>query len=239
MFSASSSQRSSFGSSAAGLAIVLIAAATVGCKSGSSWTSKPSWWTFGGSGEDPAKLASAPPAPTDVTKPSAAAKPYPTTTTPEGYVLENAQRAPGSQVASTSPAPAVAATEPAAITYGTTPPAPAAAATPPAAAPQIASSTAGGLTGIAPQVGPYGAPPGGAPSEQKLPPMSSGFGEPAAVAAAAPAAAPAAFGAPPAASPVDPSGVRVADARGSDAWAAAPAAAAAAAASADSRYGSV
>jgi hypothetical protein len=63
--------------------VVLLAVAAVGCKSGSSWTAKPSWWTFGGSGEDPAKLAAAPPATTDATKPSATAKPYPTTTTPQ------------------------------------------------------------------------------------------------------------------------------------------------------------
>lgn len=209
-----SSQRFSFGPSARGLFVVLVAVAAVGCKSGSSWTAKPSWWTFGSSGEDPAKLVAAPPASTDVTKPSATAKPYPTTTTPEGYVLENAQREGQTQVASSaSQAPTTPAAEPAAITYGSKP---AAVAATPAPPPQMAAASAGGsnLSGIAPQIGPYGAPPGSAPLEQTLPSSVPGSSV--------------------ATAPAEAAGVRVADARGADSWAAAPAAASPM--SGDSRY---
>lgn len=222
-------QRVGFGPAGRGLFVLLIAAAAVGCKSGGSWTAKPSWWTFGGSGDDPAKLAAAPPAITDVTKPSAAAKPYPTTTTPEGYVMENAQRAGQGQVASAAAqAPTTPATEPAAVTYGSKPVMPA-----PAAPPQVASAPAGAgnLAGIAPQVGPYGAPPTAAPLEQTLPSAAAGgaFG------ASSSAVPPAGYAQTPQAPPADPAAVRVADARGADSWASAPAAPPVAAG--DSRYG--
>lgn len=215
-------QRVGFGPSARGLIVLLVAVAAVGCKSGSSWTAKPSWWTFGGSGDDPAKLAAAPPATTDTTKPSAAHTPYPTTTTPEGYVMENAQRAGQTQVASASQPTTAPAAEPPAVTYGSKPPVSAT----PSPPPQMAAASAGGgtLSGIAPQVGPYGAPPGTSPLEQTLPPSTtpaSSFG------AAPPAAAEA--------------GVRVADARGAESWSPAPPAASAAppatSAAGDSRYG--
>ena len=231
MITASASQRFPYGPTARGVAVVLVALAVVGCKSGSSWTAKPSWWTFGGTGDDPAALASAPTTPTDVTKPSAAAKPYPTTTTPEGYVVENAQRAGQSQVATASPQPQPPA-EPAAVTYGTKPPAP---VEPPAAAasPQIAASSGatGGLSSITPQVGPYGSVPGAvAPADQSLPSSSGGFA--AAAPAAMPAAAGAAFGAG-----LQPEGAatRVADARGAESWG--TSAASPPPAAGDSRYG--
>jgi|APCry1669188879_1035177.scaffolds.fasta_scaffold04321_3 hypothetical protein len=223
-------QRVGFGPSARGLCVLLIAAAAVGCKSGSSWTAKPSWWTFGGSGDDPAKLAAAPPAITDVTKPSAAAKPYPTTTTPEGYVMESAQRAGQGQVASAAPqVPTTPAAEPAAVTYGSKPVTPAPASPPP----QVASafSGAGNLSGIAPQVGPYGAPPTAAPLEQTLPSAASGG----ALGSSSSAMPPAAYAAAPQAPAADPAGVRMADARGADSWASAPPAPPAAIG--DSRYG--
>jgi hypothetical protein len=55
---------------------------------------KPSWWSFGGSAAaDPAELASAPAFEGDVKKPSDSAKPYPTTTTPNGYVLNDDAKA--------------------------------------------------------------------------------------------------------------------------------------------------
>lgn len=231
MITASASQRTLFGPIARGAAIVLVALAVVGCKSGSSWTAKPSWWTFGGSGEDPAKLASAPPAPTDVTKPSAAAKPYPTTTTPEGYVVENAQRAGQSQVAAA--APQQPAAESAVVTYGTKPPA--AVAPPASTTPQVAASSgsAGGLSSITPQVGPYGGVPGtAAPADQSLPSAGGGF------ASAAPAAMPAATGAAFGASlQPDAPATRVADARGSESWGT-PAAVPPPSTAGDSRYGS-
>ena len=229
MITASASQRFSYGPTARGAAVVLVALAVVGCKSGSSWTAKPSWWTFGGTGDDPAALASAPTTPTDVTKPSAAAKPYPTTTTPEGYVVENAQRAGQSQVATTSPQPQPPA-ESAVVTYGTKPPAPVEPPAPPAAAPQIAGSSGatGGLSSITPQVGPYASLPGAAaPADQSLPSSSGEF------AAAAPAAAGGAFGAA-----LQPEGTptRVADARGSESWGT-PAASPPPPTAGDSRYG--
>lgn len=219
-----------------GVAIVLAAAVAGGCKSGSSWTAKPSWWTFGDASKDPATLASAPPAPTDVTKPSASAKPYQTTTTPEGYVLENVQRTGQPQVAAATSSPV----EPAAVTYGSTPVAPPAAAAVASQAAVAPAAAAGSLSSITPQVGPYGSAPGSSPSDQSLP-ATSAAGSPAPLGAhvSAPAPTPpstaAAFGAPAAMSPgFDPAGTRVADARGSEAW---PAAAAPAVGAGDSRYG--
>ncbi|MFM1996635.1 MAG: hypothetical protein RLZZ111_1022 [Planctomycetota bacterium] len=219
-----------------GIVLVLAAAVAGGCKSGSSWTAKPSWWTFGDASKDPAALASAPPAPTDVTKPSAAAKPYPTTTTPEGYVLDNAQRSGAPQVAATTSSP----TEPAAVTYGSAPVAPPAAA-PLASQAAVAPAAAGSLSSITPQVGPYGSAPGSSPSDQSLPATSTaGYPAPlgaqdSAPAPTAPPSTVSAFGAPAATTPgFDPAGTRVADARGSEAW---PTPSAPAAGGGDSRYG--
>jgi hypothetical protein len=217
---------------AAGGAVVLVVALATGCKSGTSSSMTPSWWSFGSSKADNAALASAPPAPTDVTKPSSTAKPYPTTTTPEGYVLESGKQSPG-QVAVASAAVAERApTEPVAVTYGSTPPAATAAATP--ATPATATSS---LSSITPQVGPYGAAPQSSLGpDQPLPtPSSPAFA--AAPPAAVPAAA-AAVSAPPAAAPESRfggAGTRVADARGADGWAAPPPAATPAAPG-DSRY---
>ncbi len=200
------------------IALAFAAAVAGGCKSGSSWTAKPSWWTFGDASKDPAALASAPPAPTDVTKPSAAAKPYPTTTTPEGYVLDKAQAAGTTNVAA---AAVSAPVEPAAVTYGSTPvAAPVASQT--AAASPAAATVPGSLSSISPQVGPYGGAPGSSPIDQSLPATSTA-GYPASLAAspaASPAlAAPAAAVGVAAASPgFDPAGTRVADARGADSW---------------------
>jgi hypothetical protein len=126
------------------LAVAASSLAT-GCKSG-SWAAKPAWWSFGqnqpaaGSG-----LAAAPTFEGDATKPSATAKPYPTTSTPQGYVLDGAGRPPAADAAP--------------VTYGVTPPPAAAPAnlaqwSPPAAAP-----AAGSTGGIAPQVGPYATNP--------------------------------------------------------------------------------
>ena len=161
MITASKWQRFLTGTAIRGTVAMAVAIAAVGCKSGSTWTAKPSWWTFGGGPEDAAKLASAPPAPTDVTKPSAAAKPYPTTTTPDGYVLNNSQATGQSQ-------PAVPTTP------ESRPTAPAQVAT--AGGPQT------GLSSITPQVGPYGSSP--AP---QAPDTASAFGAAAGTAAADPA----------------------------------------------------
>jgi hypothetical protein len=221
-----SSQQSLFGTACRAAAAVLVLLA-VGCKSGSSWTAKPSWWSFGG--DDPAKLASAPPAPGDVAKPSSTAKPYPTTSTPEGYVLENAQRSGDAPAVAASPVVTSPATPPAVVTYGAKPAQPPAlAATSPAAPP--AADQPSGLSSISPQVGPYAAPPATPPvSDQPLPTTAASF-------ATAPPAEPAMAAVPPTAaidSRFGGAGPRVADARGSDAWSQPPAAAPAAT---DSRY---
>ena len=218
------------------IALAFAAAVAGGCKSGSSWTAKPSWWTFGDASKDPAALASAPPAPTDVTKPSAAAKPYPTTTTPEGYVLDKAQAAGTTNVAA---AAVSAPVEPAAVTYGSTPVAAPVASQTAAASPPAAATVPGSLSSISPQVGPYGGAPGSSPIDQSLPATSTaGYSASlAASPAASPAlAAPAAAVGVAAASPgFDPAGTRVADARGADSWPA-PATTAPAGVG-DSRYG--
>jgi len=216
---------------AAGSAVVLVAAVAGGCKSGSSWNAKPSWWTFGGSPADAAALASAPAAPTDVTKPSASSKPYPTTTTPEGYVLESAKQAGGQVADATAAVPDRPAAETAAVTYGSTPP-PTSAAARPAPAVDTAGGAPTGLSSISPQVGPYGtAPQSALQPDQPLPTPSSP-----AYAGAPAAASAAAFAAPAAASEsrFDGGATRVADARAADGWAAPPPAAPPAAG--ESRY---
>lgn len=125
------------------VALVTSAAAiAAGCKSG-SWGSKPSWWSFGGSAPNES-LAAAPTFKSDVPKPSEAAKPYPTTETPQAYELSEATRTEPPA----GPATAGGLVEPASVTYGTTRPAS------PATAP--ATATAGGQQpAAAPQVGPY------------------------------------------------------------------------------------
>ena len=119
---------------AAAAVLILLAA---GCKSGGSWNAKPSWWSLGS--DDPAKAATAPS--TDIVKPSTTSSRYPTTSTPEGYVIEGGQRDGGAQTVAATTAPATPAAAAAAVTYGTKPvdppafaSAPAAPATPPAAA---------------------------------------------------------------------------------------------------------
>ena len=213
MITASKWQRFLTGTAIRGTVAMAVAIAAVGCKSGSTWTAKPSWWTFGGGPEDAAKLASAPPAPTDVTKPSAAAKPYPTTTTPDGYVLNNSQATGQSSPASAAPQ-LQSPVEPAAVTYGSQPAVPTTPESRPTAPAQVA--TAGGpqtgLSSITPQVGPYGSSP--AP---QAPDTASAFGAAAGTAAA------------------DPAGTRVADARGANSWSTPPAAVST---TNESRYGS-
>jgi hypothetical protein len=206
-------------------AVALLVLVAVGCKSGSSWTAKPSWWSPGN--DDPAKLASAPPAPTDVAKPSSTAKPYPTTSTPEGYVLENAQRDPTAPALAASPVETSPAAPAQAVTYGTKPAAPPAYdSAPPAAGPSPAQPSA--LSSITPQVGPYGTPPVAPPAgDQPLPTPTASYAasppmEPAMAAVPAAAAVDSRFGA-----------ARVADARGSDSWSQPPAAVPGAT---DSRY---
>jgi hypothetical protein len=142
---------------------------SVGCKTGSSFT-KPSWWTLGGTPKaDADALAAAPPYGGDIKKPSESAKPYPTTSTPSGYVITGTG----------SPTDAVAqqfqsAQPQAPVVYGSTPP------PQPALAASTASPPSGGFaqqpaaSSIAPQVGPYAALAGDTipPPGQPLPPIS-------------------------------------------------------------------
>lgn len=189
------------------VAILAVSAATSGCKMGTAGT-RPSWWTFGGTPKDDAdKLAAAPSFSGDVTKPSATAKPYPTTGTPNGYVIDGATK-PG--------AAAVAATAPTAVTYGVAPPTakpdPVEMATAPTRS-DAAAGTIPPLTSVAPQVGPYAslpADPAAAAGVAEPPPLQAIAGG--AASAAAPTVGASSSLTPPAAPQ------RMADARGSAAW---------------------
>lgn len=172
---------------------LLATAATFGsgCRSGTSSMSAPSWWSFGGNGADPSKLATAPPfdepskvakADGKIQKPSETATPYPTTSTPNGYALAGGT-ASGSATASTTPA-----VPPPAVTYGTSipspPPAQTSVATAPAAEPPASGFSGGGYqtpAAVTPQVGPYaslsGQPPAAA-SAQASPPVSPPASDP-------------------------------------------------------------
>lgn len=142
--------------------LVACSFAATGCQSGMSMT-KPSWWKFGGGGTggDAAKLAAAPSFSTDAKKPSETNSPYPTTSTPNGYVIT------GSNAAGSGPA-TQAATSIGPVVYGSAPPASTAAAAPaasPAAQPQV---------GAAAQTGPYATLAGETipPPGQPLPPIA-------------------------------------------------------------------
>jgi protein transport protein SEC31 len=205
------------------LGLVVVASLATGCKSG-SWGAKPSW--LGGT-PPTAALTSAPSfdKDKDIAKPSEAAKPYPTTSTPEGYALSDATKTEGGQPAVGRTASLV---EPTSVTYGATP---APAATPPAAPPAAAVAE----TAVAAQVGPYGslqpqsaAPPtvgsidpaGAATAGMAKAPA---FGEASPPIAQAPAAqAPAADVPPPQGPATQPPGARYADARAAQGWAASP-----------------
>lgn len=134
-----------------------------GCKSGASLSKPSSWWTLGGS-KDPAQLASAPPfadgGTTDgnVAKPSSMASPYPTTTTPQGYVMNDAKVAPASAPttarASAQQLPNYPSTDDAApVTYGQ--PVPTPMMYPDTAEMAGAAAAGGAVGGIATQAGPY------------------------------------------------------------------------------------
>lgn len=148
----------------------LLVALAAGCKSG-TWAVKPPSWGLGGAASA-SSPAEAPALEKDVTKPSAMAKPYPTTDTPEAYSLAGT---PGT-VPTTAPL-----IEPSSVTYG---------AAAPAAQPSPQPLQQPDPVG--PQVGPYASlQPAAAPAVAGV--------DPAAAATAGLAAAPA-FGeaAPPA-----------------------------------------
>jgi len=156
------------------LACALVAAAATGCKSGAAMT-KPSWWSFkGDSSSDSAKLASAPRFEGDTRKPSETAKPYPTTSTPNGYVIAGTggQDVAAGQIQPPSPQQPVV--------YGQTPPpAPAAPAMTAGMAPATPVGVVGSPAQPAAQVGPYASlggdqiPPAGQPLPNIAPLSSS------------------------------------------------------------------
>jgi hypothetical protein len=200
----------------------------VGCKTGTAFT-KPSWWTFGGGKSDAGTLAAAPPYEGDIQKPSEIAKPYPTTSTPSGYVISGSSGAAGLAAQGQSPQPT------APVVYGTAPPAP---ALPPAStaalpsAPPVSGGPSVGGSSFGPQVGPYATlagdtiPPPGQPlppiGPSSMPAMPAETPLPGLATSAFPPAA-----APPQAAAYDPATTRMADSRFS-----APAAAVAAPAAA-------
>jgi hypothetical protein len=191
---------------------------TVGCKTGTSFA-KPSWWTLGGGKADAGTLAAAPPYEGDIKKPSETAKPYPTTSTPNGYVITGSAGATGLAAQGQSPQPT------APVVYGSTPPAPALPSASTAALPAAPTGVGGPATGgssLGPQVGPYATLAGDTipPPGQPLPPIgpSSMPAAPTAVPTEAPlpgmagSAFPAAV--PPSqASSFEPAAARMADSR--------------------------
>lgn len=199
--------------------IVVWACFAGGCKSG-TWGAKPSWWTFGGSGQDPAKLAAAPAFEGAIPKPSETAKPYPTTTTPNGYVLGD-KPAAGQVATAGAQSPSI---DPPTVTYGSRPAADAGPSANTPASGFAAAPAAAGRSPVTPQVGPYASLPG-EPQQPPLaaipqPPSHNDGGLPPLGAEAGFASAAAAAGPP----------ARVADARNADSWPATSA-------PADSRYG--
>jgi hypothetical protein len=165
--------------------LMMAAAVTVGtggCRT-SSWTAPSSWSMFSSQTKDADKLAAGGAAPGDLTKPSATAQPYPTTSTPQSYSLAGGTSAPpagGVAQASTS-----RTNDMGPVVYGSTPPAAIAAPPALAAAPTIGASPPAGppLSTISPQVGPY------APSNPVAP---GGFAAAAPPAASSPELTPAA-----------------------------------------------
>lgn len=144
---------------------------TVGCKTGTSFA-KPSWWTLGGTPKPEGDtLASAPPYGGGIAKPSESAKPYPTTTTPGGYVITGSA-GPSATVAQQFQAPQSQTP----VVYGSTPlPQSTSIAAGPATT--AASPMAGSQSmppSIAPQVGPYATLGGDSipPPGQPLPPFA-------------------------------------------------------------------
>ncbi|MSR27572.1 MAG: hypothetical protein EXS06_11255 [Planctomycetaceae bacterium] len=159
---------------AVAIGILLASLAGGGCRSGVRSMSAPKWPSFGASkpkGIDDTALTAAPKIDAPTTKPSAAATPYPTTSTPAGYVVNEASPTAGvAAVGIQTPA-----TDPATVTYGVAPPPQlAAAAVDPRSAPTPENAPP---QSISPQVGPYATlptppPPAETPAVPGLPPSS-------------------------------------------------------------------
>ena len=159
---------------AVAIGILLASLAGGGCRSGVRSMSAPKWPSFGASkakGIDDTALTAAPKIDAPTTKPSAAATPYPTTSTPAGYVVNEASPTAGVAAVGIQ----TAATDPATVTYGVAPPPQlAAAAGDPRSAPTPESAPP---QSISPQVGPYATlptppPPAETPAVPGLPPSS-------------------------------------------------------------------
>jgi hypothetical protein len=144
-----------------GLVIAVAASvASAGCRT-SSWSAPSSWSMFGGQPKTENSLAAtAAPPPGDITKPSATAQPYPTTSTPQSYSLTGATDIPGT--------PAAADVGP--VVYGSTPPPSAPAAVAAAGRSPDPAPPDTPLAAIAPQVGPYASSGGGAANAWAAPP---------------------------------------------------------------------
>jgi hypothetical protein len=113
-------RRGRLGTVAIGILIATLAGS--GCRSGVRSMTAPKWPSFGSSkpkGVDDSGLTAAPKVAASINKPSTAATPYPTTSTPAGYVVNDASPTAGGPV----PGIQTAATDPGAVTYGVTPPA--------------------------------------------------------------------------------------------------------------------
>ena len=216
-------RRGRLGAIAIGLLIASLAGG--GCRSGVRSMTAPKWPSFGTAkpkGIDDSALAAAPKIDASTQKPSTAATPYPTTSTPAGYVVNDSSPTAGAAATGIQSA----ATDPAMVTYGATPPPQlAAAASDPRAMAGLPENSA--PQAISPQVGPYASlpappPPAQSPTPPGLQPASLPL-EPVPPPAAQVAAAPPGGGypvAPPAPSSAFPSTAgyepsRVADARGS------------------------
>jgi len=133
------------------IGLLLASLAGGGCRSGVRSMTAPKWPSFGSSkpkGIDDTSLTAAPKIDASTTKPSAAATPYPTTSTPAGYVVNEASPTAGAG----APGIQTAATDPAMVTYGVTPH-PQLAQPAPQAAPALAEVAP--PAAISPQVGPY------------------------------------------------------------------------------------
>jgi hypothetical protein len=167
--------------------LVMTAAVTIGtggCRT-SSWTAPSSWSMFSSQPKNADKLAAGVAAPGDLTKPSATAQPYPTTSTPQSYSLAGGTTAP--PAGGVAQAGASRTNDMGPVVYGSTPPAASTAPPALAAAPTIGASPPAGppLSTISPQVGPYApsssAAPGGfaaaaappAAMSPELPPFSA------------------------------------------------------------------
>lgn len=125
-----------------------------GCRLGGS-SSMTSWLPGQGSAaDDGEELASAPPFEGAIVKPSSKATPYPTTSTPQGYVMSEAGEQPAAAQIAAADAPAAAATPTAPVTYGMKPAevaaltGTAAAATPPQPQPQPAQESVAAQEGL-------------------------------------------------------------------------------------------